>query len=119
MKEYIEKAYVLIEALPYFNQFNGKTFVIKYGGSIMTDEKLKKNLFEDISLLKLVGINPVIVHGGGPAINEMLKKLQVKSKFVNGLRVTDQETMEVVEMVLGASINKEIVAMINQLRGRQ
>ena len=118
MKEYIEKAYVLIEALPYFNQFNGKTFVIKYGGSIMTDEKLKKNLFEDISLLKLVGINPVIVHGGGPAINEMLKKLQVKSKFVNGLRVTDQKTMEVVEMVLGASINKEIVAMINQLRGK-
>lgn len=118
MKEYIEKAYVLVEAMPYFKHFNGKTFVIKYGGSIMTDELLKRKLIEDITLLKLVGINPVIVHGGGPAINEMLKRLSVESKFVNGLRVTDRETMEVVEMVLGGSINKEIVDMINQQRSR-
>lgn len=118
MKEYIEKAYVLVEAMPYFKHFNGKTFVIKYGGSIMRDELLKRKLIEDITLLKLVGINPVIVHGGGPAINEMLKRLSVESKFVNGLRVTDRETMEVVEMVLGGSINKEIVDMINQQRGR-
>lgn len=118
MKEYIEKAYVLVEAMPYFKHFNGKTFVIKYGGSIMTDELLKRKLIEDITLLKLVGINPVIVHGGGPAINEMLKRLNVESKFVNGLRVTDRETMEIVEMVLGGSINKEIVDMINQQRGR-
>lgn len=118
MKEYIEKAYVLVEAMPYFKHFNGKTFVIKYGGSIMRDELLKRKLIEDITLLKLVGINPVIVHGGGPAINEMLKRLNVESKFVNGLRVTDRETMEVVEMVLGGSINKEIVDMINQQRGR-
>lgn len=118
MKEYIEKAYVLVEAMPYFKHFNGKTFVIKYGGSIMTDELLKRKLIEDITLLKLVGINPVIVHGGGPAINEMLKRLNVESKFVNGLRVTDRETMEVVEMVLGGSINKEIVDMINQQRSR-
>ncbi len=118
MKEYIEKAYVLVEAMPYFKHFNGKTFVIKYGGSIMRDELLKRKLIEDITLLKLVGINPVIVHGGGPAINEMLKRLNVESKFVNGLRVTDRETMEIVEMVLGGSINKEIVDMINQQRGR-
>lgn len=118
MKEYIEKAYVLVEAMPYFKHFNGKTFVIKYGGSIMRDELLKRKLIEDITLLKLVGINPVIVHGGGPAINEMLRRLNVESKFVNGLRVTDRETMEVVEMVLGGSINKEIVDMINQQRGR-
>lgn len=118
MEKYIRKAYVLIEALPYFKQFSGKTFVIKYGGSIMADDKLKKNLIEDITLLKYVGINPVIVHGGGPAINEILERLQVKSRFVNGLRITDKETMEVVEMVLGGKINKEIVAMINQIRGQ-
>lgn len=117
MEEYIKKAYVLIEALPYFKKYYGKTFVIKYGGSIMTDEKLKKNLIEDITLLKYVGINPVIVHGGGPAINETLNQLDIKSQFINGLRVTDKKTMEVVEMVLAAKINKEIVAMINQMRG--
>ncbi|MFW6264469.1 MAG: acetylglutamate kinase [Bacillota bacterium] len=117
MEEYIKKAYVLIEALPYFKKYYGKTFVIKYGGSIMSDEKLKKNLIEDITLLKYVGINPVIVHGGGPAINETLNQLDIKSQFINGLRVTDKKTMEVVEMVLAAKINKEIVAMINQMRG--
>lgn len=84
----------------------------------MADKKLKKNLIEDITLLKYVGINPVIVHGGGPAINETLERLNIKSKFVNGLRVTDKETMEVVEMVLAAKINKEVVAMINQMRGQ-
>ncbi|MFW6306994.1 MAG: acetylglutamate kinase, partial [Bacillota bacterium] len=92
-------------------------FVIKYGGSIMSDEKLKKNLIEDITLLKYVGINPVIVHGGGPAINETLDRLNIETKFINGLRVTDKQTMEVVEMVLAAKINKEVVAMINQMRG--
>lgn len=118
MEKYIRKAFVLIEALPYFKKFNGKIFVIKYGGSIMTDENLKKNLIEDITLLKYVGINPVIVHGGGPAINETLNRLNIKSKFIDGLRVTDEETMEVVEMVLAAKINKEVVAMINQMRGQ-
>ncbi|MFW6287514.1 MAG: acetylglutamate kinase [bacterium] len=118
MEEYIKKAYVLIEALPYFKQFNGKIFVIKYGGSIMEDEKLKRNLIEDITLLKYVGINPVIVHGGGPAINKTLDRLNIKSHFVDGLRVTDKETMEVVEMVLAAKINKEVVAMINLMRGQ-
>ncbi|MEJ6951547.1 acetylglutamate kinase [Natronospora cellulosivora (SeqCode)] len=118
MEEYIKKAYVLIEALPYFKKYYGKTFVIKYGGSIMTDDKLKKNLIEDITLLKYVGINPVIVHGGGPAINETLDQLNIESNFVNGLRVTDRKTMEVVEMVLAAKINKEVVAMINQMRGQ-
>lgn len=118
MEKYIKKAYVLIEALPYFKQYYGKTFVIKYGGSIMSDDKLKKNIIEDITLLKYVGINPVIVHGGGPAINETLTRLNINSEFINGLRVTDKQTMEVVEMVLAAKINKEVVAMINQMRGR-
>jgi len=118
MEEYIKKAYVLIEALPYFKQYYGKTFVIKYGGSIMFDEKLKKNLIEDITLLKYVGINPVIVHGGGPAINETLARLNIKTHFIDGLRVTDKETMEVVEMVLTGKVNKEVVAMINQMRGK-
>ncbi|MFW6035686.1 MAG: acetylglutamate kinase [Halothermotrichaceae bacterium] len=118
MEEYIEKAYILIEALPYFKEYYGKTFVIKYGGSIMMDEKLKKNLIEDITLLKYVGINPVIVHGGGPAISKTLDKLNIKTRFVEGLRVTDKETMDVVEMVLAARINKEVVAMINQMRGK-
>ncbi len=118
MEEYIKKAYVLIEALPYFKEYYGKTFVIKYGGSIMFDERLKKNLIEDITLLKYVGINPVIVHGGGPAINETLARLNIKTRFIDGLRVTDKETMEVVEMVLAAKVNKEVVAMINQMRGQ-
>jgi len=118
MEKYIKKAYVLIEALPYFKEYYGKTFVIKYGGSIMLDEKLKKNLIEDITLLKYVGINPVIVHGGGPAINETLNKFNIKTHFIDGLRVTDKETMEVVEMVLTGKVNKEVVAMINQMRGQ-
>ncbi|RQD78236.1 MAG: acetylglutamate kinase [Halanaerobium sp. MSAO_Bac5] len=116
MEELIEKAYILIEALPYFKDYYGKTFVIKYGGSIMADEKLKKNLIEDITLLKYVGINPVVVHGGGPAINKTLDRLNIKANFVDGLRVTDKETMEIVEMVLSAQINKEIVSLINQMQ---
>ncbi|MTI60695.1 MAG: acetylglutamate kinase [Firmicutes bacterium] len=117
MEKYIKKACVLIEALPYIRQFYGKTFVIKYGGSIMTNDRLKKHVIEDITLLKYVGVNPVIVHGGGPAINETLSRLNIESKFINGLRVTDKETMEIVEMVLAAKINKEIVALINEMRG--
>jgi acetylglutamate kinase len=118
MEKYIKKAYILIEALPYIRQFYGKTFVIKYGGSIMENEEIKRAIIEDITLLKYVGVNPVIVHGGGPAINRTLNLLKKESKFINGLRVTDKETMEVVEMVLAARINKEIVGLINQMRGK-
>jgi len=109
---------VLIEALPYFKDFFGKTFVIKYGGSIMADPELKGKLIEDITLLKYVGINPVIVHGGGPAINKTLDRLNIKANFIDGLRVTDKETMEIVEMVLSAQINKEIVALINKMEAK-
>ena len=109
---------MLIEALPYFKDFFGKTFVIKYGGSIMADPELKEKLIEDITLLKYVGINPVIVHGGGPAINKTLDRLNIKANFIDGLRVTDKETMEIVEMVLSAQINKEIVALINKMEAR-
>lgn len=118
IEELIKKANVLIEALPYFKDFFGKTFVIKYGGSIMANAELKKKLIEDITLLKYVGINPVIVHGGGPAINQTLARVNIKANFIDGLRVTDQETMEIVEMVLSAKINKEIVASINQMEAR-
>ncbi|MFP4021776.1 MAG: acetylglutamate kinase [Halanaerobium sp.] len=118
MEELIEKANVLIEALPYFKDFFGKTFVIKYGGSIMADPELKEKLIEDITLLTYVGINPVIVHGGGPAINKTLDRLNIKANFIDGLRVTDKETMEIVEMVLSAQINKEIVAMINKMQAK-
>ncbi len=118
MEKYIKKACVLIEALPYIRQFYGKTFVIKYGGSIMEDDELKKAIIEDITLLKYVGVNPVIIHGGGPAINQTLELLNKESKFINGLRVTDKETMEIVEMVLAARVNKEIVTLINKMRGK-
>lgn len=117
MEKYIKKAKILAEALSYFREFYGKTFVIKYGGSIMNDEDLKQNLIEDITLLKYVGVNPVIVHGGGPAISKTLTRFNKETKFVKGLRVTDKETMEIVEMVLAAKINKEIVALINQMEG--
>ena len=109
---------MLIEALPYFKDFFGKTFVIKYGGSIMADPELKEKLIEDITLLKYVGINPVIVHGGGPAINKTLDRLNIEANFIDGLRVTDKETMEIVEMVLSAQINKEIVALINKMQAK-
>lgn len=111
-------ANVLIEALPYIQRFSGKTFVIKYGGNAMVDEKLKESFARDIVLLKQVGINPVVVHGGGPQIGGLLEKLGMQSKFIDGMRVTDRETMDVVEMVLGGLVNKEIVNSINQQGGR-
>ncbi|WP_089722828.1 acetylglutamate kinase [Halanaerobium congolense] len=118
MEKLIEKANVLIEALPYFKDFFGKTFVIKYGGSIMADAELKEKLIEDITLLKYVGINPVVVHGGGQAINKTLDRLNIESNFIDGLRVTDKDTMEIVEMVLSAQINKEIVALMNKMQAK-
>lgn len=114
----IEKAEVLIEALPYMKSFFKKTFVIKYGGAAMTDENFKKDVIQDIILLKYIGINPVIVHGGGPMITNYLDKLGVKTTFVNGLRVTDEETMKVVQMVLVGIINQEIVSLLNLHGGK-
>ena len=111
-------ARVLTEALPYIRRFGGKTVVIKYGGSAMEDEALKSSFARDVVLMKLVGLNPVIVHGGGPQIDELLGKLGKGREFVDGMRVTDAETMKVVEMVLGGAVNKEIVALINQHGGR-
>ncbi|BBL73590.1 acetylglutamate kinase [Methylomagnum ishizawai] len=111
-------AHVLIEALPYIKRFKGKTLVVKYGGNAMTDERLKQSFARDIVLLKLVGINPVVVHGGGPQIGNLLQRLGKTSEFVQGMRVTDAETMDVVEMVLGGLVNKEIVNLINQHGGR-
>ena len=113
-----EKAKILAEALPYIRRFHGKTIVIKYGGNAMTDDKLKNGFAHDVVLLKLVGINPVVVHGGGPQIDELLKQLGKKGEFVQGMRVTDAETMDVVEMVLGGQVNAEIVNLINQHGGR-
>lgn len=111
-------AKILSEALPYIRQFYGKTIVIKYGGNAMIDEKLKSSFARDVLLLKLVGMNPVIVHGGGPQIDELLKRVGKEKKFIRGYRVTDSETMEVVEMVLGGLINKDIVQLINNHGGR-
>ncbi|BBF88071.1 acetylglutamate kinase [Aquitalea magnusonii] len=113
-----EKALVLAEALPYIRRFSGKTIVIKYGGNAMTDDALKEGFAKDIVLLKLVGINPVVVHGGGPQINELLERVGKEGKFIQGMRVTDQETMDVVEMVLGGLVNKEIVSLINTHGGK-
>ena len=113
-----EKAKILAEALPYIRRFHGKTIVIKYGGNAMMDDKLKASFAHDIVLLKLVGINPVVVHGGGPQIDDLLSKLGKKGEFVQGMRVTDAETMDIVEMVLGGQVNKEIVHLINQHGGR-
>ena len=118
LKKAANSAKVLIEALPYIQKFSGKTVVIKYGGNAMVDEALKSSFARDIVLLKQVGINPVIVHGGGPQIGKLLEKLGKQSTFVDGLRVTDSETMDVVEMVLGGLVNKEIVQLINQHGGR-
>lgn len=112
MQQYIDKAKILIEALPYIKEFNDDIFVIKYGGSAMVDEKIKETVIEDIVLLKLVGIKPVIVHGGGKEISSMLNRVGKVSEFVNGLRVTDEETVEVVEMVLSGKVNKAIVQLI-------
>lgn len=114
----MEKAGVLVEALPYIKTFYGKRVVIKYGGAAMTDCELKKKVMQDIVLMKYVGMHPVIVHGGGAEINGMLDRLGIKTQFVNGLRVTDRATMEVVEMVLGGKVNKEIVMGLNASGGR-
>ncbi|MGB7816189.1 MAG: acetylglutamate kinase [Methylotenera sp.] len=113
-----QKAQILAEALPYIKRFFDKTIVIKYGGNAMTDEHLKHCFAQDVVLLKLVGMNPVVVHGGGPQINEMLDKLGKKGEFIQGMRVTDEETMDVVEMVLGGQVNKEIVNLINRHGGK-
>ncbi len=113
-----QKAQTLSEALPYIKRFFDKTIVIKYGGNAMTDERLKECFAQDVVLLKLVGMNPVVVHGGGPQINEMLDKLGKKGEFIQGMRVTDEETMDVVEMVLGGQVNKEIVNLINRHGGK-
>ncbi|WP_374407641.1 acetylglutamate kinase [Pelagerythrobacter sp.] len=114
----IAKAQVLIEALPYFQRYAGRTFVVKYGGHAMGDPKAAREFANDIVLLKAVGINPVVVHGGGPQIGAMLKKLGVESTFVDGLRVTDKATAEVAEMVLSGAINKELVGWVNQAGGK-
>jgi acetylglutamate kinase len=115
--EAAEKARILAEALPYIQRFHGKTIVVKFGGNAMTDEALKENFAYDVVLLKLVGMNPVVVHGGGPQIEQMLAKLGKKAEFVQGMRVTDLETLDIVEMVLG-KVNKEVVELINQAGGK-
>ena len=112
------KAAILAEALPYIKRFHGKTIVVKYGGNAMTDERLKASFARDVVLLKLVGMNPVVVHGGGPQIDDLLTRLGKKGEFVQGMRVTDDETMDVVEMVLGGKVNKDIVTLLNQHGGR-
>jgi len=117
-KEAETTAQVISRALPYIQRFTGKTVVVKYGGNAMGDDKLKESFARDIVLMKLVGINPVVVHGGGPQIGELLDRLSIKSEFVDGMRVTDSKTMDVVEMVLGATVNKEIVNMISAAGGK-
>ena len=109
---------ILIEALPYIRRFNGMTIVIKYGGHAMVDDQLKENFARDITLMKFIGINPVVVHGGGPQINSVLESMGIHPKFVRGMRFTDEPTMDVVEMVLGGKVNKGIVAQINQQGGK-
>ena len=111
MNQYLEKAKVLIEALPYIQRFNRKIVVVKYGGSAMTDEALKQKVIEDVTLLKLVGFKPIIVHGGGKEISKWVGKIGKEPQFINGLRVTDEETMEVAEMVLG-KVNKSLVQLL-------
>ncbi len=118
MKRLIEKANTLVEALPYLRAFAGKTVVIKYGGNAQVDEALKDGFAEDVVLMKYIGVNPVVVHGGGPQISDMMKRLGKEPNFVDGVRVTDRETMDIVEMVLGGVINKEIVELISRHGGR-
>jgi acetylglutamate kinase len=118
MENPIDKAKILVEALPYIRRFYDKIIVIKYGGSTMEEERMKRGFALDVVLLKYIGLNPVVVHGGGPQIGEMLTKMGKKSKFVEGMRVTDRETMDVVEMVLVGKVNKEIVSLINQQGGK-
>ncbi|MGE0798656.1 MAG: acetylglutamate kinase [Lautropia sp.] len=112
------KAEILSEALPYIRRFHGKTIVIKYGGNAMTDERLKRSFAHDVVMLKLVGLNPVVVHGGGPQIEQALARMGKKGEFVQGMRVTDEETMTIVEMVLAGQVNKEIVELINHAGGK-
>lgn len=118
MQKLIEKAKTLIEAIPYIQTFRGKTFVIKYGGNAMIDETLKQGFAQDVVLMRYIGINPVIVHGGGPQIGKTMERMGKKPNFVSGQRVTDEETMDIVEMVLGGTVNKEIVNLINRTGGK-
>jgi len=118
MQELMKKAEILVEALPYIQKFAGKTVVIKYGGNAMINDELKNSVMEDITLLKFIGINPVVVHGGGPEINKALTAYGIESKFVDGLRVTDAETMQVAQMVLVGKTNKEVVSLLNQKGGK-
>ena len=118
METLIKKAEILIEALPYIQKFSGKTVVVKYGGNAMINEDLKNSVIEDIILLKFIGLNPIVVHGGGPDISKALNEKGVKSQFINGLRVTDEETVKVAQEVLIGKTNKEIVALINKHGGR-
>ena len=113
-----EVAQVLTEALPYIQRFAGRTIVVKYGGNAMTDESLKASFARDIVLMQTVGMRPVVVHGGGPQIGDLLERLNIESKFIDGMRVTTEETMDVVEMVLGGLVNKDIVSLLNQAGGR-
>ena len=117
MEKVIEKANILIEALPYIQKFNGKTVVVKYGGNAMINDELKEHVMEDITLLKYIGIDPVVVHGGGPDISSALNSFGIESKFINGLRVTDEETMRVAQMVLIGKTNKEIVSLLGAKGG--
>ncbi|MFT5425177.1 MAG: acetylglutamate kinase [Gammaproteobacteria bacterium] len=117
LKNAAEIATILTEALPYIQRFKGKTIVIKYGGNAMVDDQLKNGFARDVVLMKSVGMNPVVVHGGGPQIGDLLARMGKESKFVNGMRVTDSETMDIVEMVLGGQVNKEIVNLINRNGG--
>ena len=118
MKKCMERAEILVEALPYIRRFFNKTVVIKYGGHAMMDEELKDNFARDVVMMKFIGIHPVVVHGGGPQIGSLLKRLGKESKFVQGMRVTDEETMDIVEMVLVGKVNKEIVGLINRHGGQ-
>lgn len=118
MQELIRKADILIESLPYIKEFYGETIVIKYGGHAMVDDDLKFSFARDVVLMKYIGIKPVIVHGGGPQIGDMLKKLNIPSQFISGMRVTDKETMNIVEMVLAGKINKDIVSLVNRNGGK-
>jgi len=113
-----DKAHILAEALPYIRRFHDKTIVIKYGGNAMVEPRLQQGFASDVVLLKLVGMNPVVVHGGGPQIDDMLKRVGKQGEFIQGMRVTDAETMDVVEMVLGGAVNKDIVNLINSHGGK-
>ena len=118
MEKLIEKANILMETLPWIRRFTGKTIVIKYGGNAMVEEHLKEGFARDIIMMKYVGLNPVVIHGGGPQIGKVLEAMKIESRFIQGMRVTDSATMDVVEMVLGGKVNKEIVANINRYGGK-